>query len=305
MTIAFAVHGGAGHLSRAGLSAARRQEIHEGLAEATAAGRDVLAAGGSALDAVVAAVVLLEECTHFNAGRGAVLNADGHAEHDASVMRGHDRAAGAVGAVVGVRNPIRLAQSILLQTEHVLMVGEGASRLADELGLERADPSWFIVPRRHRQWQRTQAISLDHDTTGTVGAVARDRRGRLAAATSTGGMTNKLPGRVGDSACIGAGTWADGHCAVSATGHGERFIEANVAARIANLIELSGLSLEAACARVVHQELRGDGGVIAVAADGVPSLPFNSGGMLRGILAEDGQIYTGIWDELVPTPAPT
>ncbi len=304
MKIAFAVHGGAGRLSREGLSAERQQEIREGLAAATAAGRDVLIAGGAALDAVVAAAVLLEECAHFNAGRGAVLNADGNAEHDASVMRGHDRAAGAVGAVSGVRNPVRLAYAIMTQTGHVLMVGEGASRLADDLGLERADPSWFIVPRRLRQWQRTRAVSLDHDTTGTVGAVARDQRGNLAAATSTGGMTNKLPGRVGDSACIGAGTWADGRCAVSATGHGERFIEANVAARIANLIELSGLSLQAACAQVVHRELRGDGGVIAIAADGVPSLPFNSGGMLRGILGEDGRIYTGIWDELVPTPAP-
>ncbi len=296
------MHGGAGRLSREGLTGEEQRAIRAGLSAAVAAGRRVLEAGGPALDAVVAAVVVLEDDPLFNAGRGAVLNAEGRAEHDASVMRGHDRGAGAVGGVVGVVNPVLLARAVMEQTEHILMVGEGAARLAAELGLSRAEPDWFIVPRRHRQWQAAHTISLDHDTTGTVGAVARDSRGHLAAATSTGGMTNKRPGRVGDSACIGAGTWADERCAISGTGHGERFIQANAAARIASLMELSGLSLAAACERLVHHELHGDGGVIAISADGSAALPFNSGGMLRGVLGEDGRIYTGIWDELIETP---
>ena len=244
------------------------------------------------------AVVVLEECPYFNAGRGGVLNAEGIVQTDASVMTGHDRASGAVGAVTGVRSPVRLARAVMEHSAHVLLVGRGAERFAAEAGLESAPAEWFIVERRRRQWQSTHAIQLDHDPTGTVGAVVLDRRGHLAAATSTGGMLNKLPGRVGDSACIGAGTWADGRCAISGTGHGERFIEANVAGRIANLVELAGLSLPEATERVVHHELRGDGGVIAVSADGVLSLPFNSGGMLRGFLGPGGEIYTGIWDSV-------
>lgn len=291
-----AVHGGAGRLNRAGLSPAHQQEIHSGLEAAVLAGREILADGGAALDAAVAAVVVLEACPHFNAGRGGVLNAEGVVETDASVMTGHDRAAGAIGAVTGVRSPIRLARAVLERSPHVLLVGRGAEQFATDVGLEKAPAAWFIVERRRRQWERTNAIQLDHDPTGTVGAVALDRRGNLAAATSTGGMVNKLPGRVGDSACIGAGTWADARCAISGTGHGERFIEANVAGRIACLVELAGLTLPAAAERVVHNELRGDGGVIAVSADGTLSLPFNSGGMLRGFLGPGGEVYTGIWD---------
>ena len=298
-----AVHGGAGLLSREGLGPERTREIRAGLAAAVEAGRQVLSSGGQALDAVVAAVVVLEDCPHFNAGHGGVLNAAGVVETDASVMRGKDRSAGAIGAVTGVRNPIQLARAVMEHTEHVLMVGPGAAALAGEFNLQTAPPEGFIVPRRLRQWQRTQSVSLDHDTTGTVGAVALDTHGDLAAATSTGGMTNKRPGRVGDSACIGAGTWADSRCAVSGTGHGERFIKANAAARIADLVELAGLSLEDAAHRVVMHELHGSGGVIAVGADGLVQMPFNSGGMLRATLGADGRIYTGIWEELTPEPA--
>lgn len=301
------VHGGAGRLSREGLSAERQAEIRAGLARALYIGGDILASGGTALAAAVAAVTVLEDDPSFNAGRGSVLNRDGRAEMDASVMDGATRGAGAVAAVRGVKNPVQLAMAVLQETPHVLLAAEGAHTLAKRLALPVAPMDYFITPLRRKQWlavrDRERAF-LDHDIKGTVGAVVRDKNGHLAAATSTGGMTNKLPGRVGDSALIGAGTWAwDKTCAVSATGHGERFIRTACAARLSSLIDLAGLGVEAAADRLVHQELMemdARGGLIAVDPEGNWAMPYNDGGMLRGVLTEDGVARVGIWDDLQP-----
>jgi beta-aspartyl-peptidase (threonine type) len=284
-----AVHGGAGDIHADRLAPDERAARHAGLQAALRAGAAVLAAGGPAVEAALAAVDVLEDDPTFNAGRGAVLDADGRVRLDAAVMDGRDRACGAVGAVAGVRHAGRLAAHVMRHTPHVLLVGEGARRLAGAAGLSCPPAAWFRTPRREADLQAALAagrVSLDHDGGGTVGAVARDGGGHLAAVTSTGGMTAKLAGRVGDTPVIGAGTWAcDTTCAVSATGHGERFIQAHVAGRVADLVELAGLSVEVAAARVVHEELprwRGKGGLIAVGRTGAPVLPFNSRGMLRG-----------------------
>jgi len=305
-----AVHGGAGRLNRDNLSEARQEDIRAGLAEALRAGGDILEQGGTATDAVIAAVVVLEDDPAFNAGRGAVLNRDGRAEMDASIMEGTGRRAGAVGAVRGVRNPIQLARAVMEQTQHVLLAAEGAHALAQRLALPMAPMDYFITPLRRDQWLAVRGREnsfLDHDVKGTVGAVARDRAGRLAAATSTGGMTNKMPGRIGDSALIGAGTWAwDKTCAVSATGHGERFIRVSCAARLSALIELAGMDLGPAARQLVHEELLeldARGGLIAVGADGRWSMPYNDGGMLRGVRTEAEPARVGIWDELAAWPA--
>jgi len=289
MSWALAVHGGAGDIHGSRLSAQDRTARHGGLQAALRAGAAVLEDGGGAVEATLAAVDVLEDDPVFNAGRGAVLDAAGRVRLDAAVMDGRDRACGAVGAVPGVRHAARLAAHVMRHTPHVLMVGAGARALAREAGLSCPPAAWFRTGRRAADLQAALAagrVSLDHDGGGTVGAVARDRQGHLAAATSTGGMTAKLPGRVGDTPVIGAGTWAcDTTCAVSATGHGERFIQAHVAGRVADLVELLGLTVEAAAQRVVQEELprwRGSGGLIAVGVSGPATLPFNSRGMLRG-----------------------
>lgn len=301
------VHGGAGRLSREGLSEERQARIRAGLAQALRSGGDILAAGGTALAAAVEAVTVLEDDPSFNAGRGSVLNRDGRAEMDASVMEGAQRRAGAVAAVRGVKNPVLLAQAVLEHTPHVLLAAEGAHTLAKKLALPLAPMDYFITPLRRQQWlavrDRARAF-LDHDVKGTVGAVVRDQHGHLAAATSTGGMTNKLPGRVGDSALIGAGTWAwDRTCAVSATGHGERFIRTACAARLSALMDLAGLDVGSAARRLVHEELLeldARGGLIAVDAEGRWSMPYNDGGMLRGVMTHEQGPLVGIWDELRP-----
>ena len=304
MSWSLAVHGGAGTPPHGtldpGVEAARRR----GLRRALAAGGAVLAAGGEALEAVCSAVQVLEEDPLFNAGRGSVYASDATQRLDASVMTG-DRRAGAVCDLRRVRSPIRAARAVLAHSPHVFLCGAGAESFARAQGLEMVEPAWFADDVRRAQLDRALidgVVVLDHagrtsndgEAGGTVGAVARDLSGRLAAATSTGGMTAKAPGRVGDSAVVGAGTWADdATCAVSATGHGERFIESAVAARISALIELAGLDVVAAAQRVVLQELvaRGaEGGVIAVGADGRLSLPFNSGGMARAARYPDGRI---------------
>ncbi|MEL6348675.1 MAG: isoaspartyl peptidase/L-asparaginase [Myxococcota bacterium] len=299
------VHGGAGRLSRQGLSEARRQSIEAGLAAALRIGGEILAGGGSALDAVTAAAVSLEDDPNFNAGRGAVLCIDGTVEMDASIMDGDVRDGGAVAAVKGVKNPILLARAVMEKTPHLLLVGGPAVRFAQEQGIPLATSDYFVTGLRRQQWRDARRqIALGADGLGTIGAVARDRRGRLAAATSTGGMTNQQLGRVGDSALLGAGTWARNEtCAVSATGHGERFILANAAARLSDLIELGGMSLAAAAERLVNEELvRMDarGGLIAVDASGNVSMPFNSGGMLRGVLIEGQRPAVGIWEQMRP-----
>lgn len=301
------VHGGAGLVHRGTLSSERESAAREGLRAALAAGSAVLKDGGDALSAAEAAVRVLEADPLFNAGRGGVLAADGQVWCDASVMRGADRAAGAVAAVRGVRHPVAAARAVLDDGRFVLMVGEGAERLAVGAGVPTEPMSWFIVPERVEQLRLAQAggiTALDHelDGRGTVGAVVCDAAGRLAAATSTGGLTNKAVGRVGDSAVIGAGTWADDRVvAVSATGHGEAFLRAHVAGRIADLMELAGLSLDAACDRALAEvgEVDGAGGVIAVTPDGRWVMPSTTAGMYRGVATEDG-VRTAIWTDDEP-----
>lgn len=305
---AVAVHGGAGLIRRQSLTEERERACRQALAGAIQAATDVLQRGGSALDAVVAAVMVLEDAPVFNAGRGSVFAANGTIEMDAAVMDGADRRAGAVTCVRTVRNPVRLARAVMEQTPHVFVAHAGAEALARELGIETVDPDqWHRTEERWRQLveaQKDGGLHLDHgggdkDVFGTVGAVALDRSGHLAAATSTGGMVNKRPGRVGDTPVIGAGTWADdATCAVSGTGHGELFVRTAVGARISNWMEMGGLTLEEAARRVVHDELPrigGVGGAIAVDREGNLALPFNSGGMFRGWAREGEPVQVEIW----------
>ena len=250
---ALAVHGGAGTLRRDAMSPARAAQYHDGLRRALVAGRDILAAGGSALDAVTAAVVALEDDPLFNAGRGAVFTAAGTQEMDAAVMEGRERRAGAVAGIFGPRNPVLAARAVMEHSPHVLLIGDGALVLAREQGLAFAEPELF--PYRGalaRLAADLGGLAEDDDARrhGTVGAVARDCRGDLAAATSTGGMTGKLPGRVGDTPIIGAGTYADNaSCAVSATGHGEFFIRYAAAHEVAARLRHRGETLGGGGAR--------------------------------------------------------
>jgi L-asparaginase / beta-aspartyl-peptidase len=303
-----AIHGGAGTMRRATMTQEAEAGYREGLRAALEAGRRVLAAGGAALDAVTAAVMALEDDPHFNAGRGAVFTSAGHQEMDAAVMDGRNRAAGAVAGVFGPRHPVLGARAVLEHSEHVMLIGGGAERFCRERGLEIADPTWFYTEQRWQALQkelarrRAQAADNrdDSEKHGTVGAVARDASGNLAAATSTGGMTAKQPGRVGDCPIIGAGTWAENQtCAVSATGHGESFIRYAAAHEIAARMRLAGQSLAQAADAVVAElgAIGGSGGVIAVDAAGNVSLPFNSEGMYRGIAAADGRMLTGVYRE--------
>jgi beta-aspartyl-peptidase (threonine type) len=282
-------------------------QIRAGLAAALRLGGDILEQGGSATDAVVAAVTSLEDWPDFNAGHGSVLNRDGHVEMDAALMVGADRRAGAVAAVRSVRNPILLAKAVMEHTEHVLLVAEGADAFARTMGIPPMPQDYFVTPLRLERWRAVRGqnkVVLDHDAKGTVGAVACDRDGHVSAATSTGGLNNKLPGRVGDTALIGSGTWAwDKGCAVSATGYGEPFIRASCGARLSALMDLAGLSLEAAAKRLFQEDLRAVsafGGLIAVDAAGKWVTPYNSAGMLRGVRTERMPAHVGIWDALVP-----
>lgn len=304
MTWAVAVHGGAGAI--ASMPESRERAARAGLTAALRAAVEVLSKGGPALDAVAAAVVVLEDDPLFNAGRGSVLTSTGAIEMDAAVMDGRDRRAGAVTGVRTVRHPVLLARRVLEDTAHVLISGDGAEALAGELGVERVDPAWLRTDERVAQLQRarqTGGVHLDHggQGLGTVGAVACDVDGHVAAATSTGGMVNKRPGRVGDTPILGAGTWAWSRtCAVSGTGHGESFLRATVGARISAWMEMGGLTLQQAADRVVHEELAeiggtgGTGGVIAVDAAGRLALPFNTRGMYRGFATEEG-LQVAIW----------
>jgi beta-aspartyl-peptidase (threonine type) len=300
---ALAVHGGAGTLRRDDMSPERAARYHEGLGRALVTGRDILAAGGAALDAVTAAVVMLEDDPLFNAGRGAVFTSAGTQEMDAAVMEGRERRAGAVAGIFGPRNPVLAARTVLEHSPHVLLIGEGALALAREQGLTFCEPGYFHTEARWRALQQSLGGLAEDDAArrhGTVGAVARDCRGDLAAATSTGGMTGKLPGRVGDTPIIGAGTYADNRtCAVSATGHGEVFIRYAAAHEIAARLRHGGESLAAAARAVVDElgHVGGEGGLVAVGRDGPPVLPFNCSGMYRGYVNCDGIVYTAIYDE--------
>lgn len=309
-TPVIAIHGGAGTLSRAHISAEQERAYHAALQQVLLAGQAVLAQGGTAMEAVCEAVRLLEDCPLFNAGHGAVFTAQATHELDAAVMDGATLAAGAVAGVSRIRNPVQAARAVMQNGQHVLMVAEGAERMAQEAGLATVEPSYFSTPARHAQLLAAQArqagVVLDHDGAaalagraidegrkmGTVGAVALDVHGHLAAATSTGGMTNKLPGRLGDSPLIGCGTYADDRtAAVSCTGHGESFIRVAAAHDVCARMAYGGASLEAATHAVVHEALpavQGTGGLIAVDRQGNVCLPFNTEGMYRG-LARVGQ----------------
>ena len=298
---ALAVHGGAGTIPRDESGVSRRASYHDGLRRALTAGRDVLAAGGRALDAVTAAVVALEDDPLFNAGRGSVFTRAGTQEMDACVMDGTDRWAGAVAGVFGPRNPVQAARSVMEKSRHVLMIGEGALAFCREQGVAFCEPGYFHSQARWRELQR----ALEHpghvpSQYGTVGAVARDRRGSLAAATSTGGMTGKAPGRVGDTPIVGAGTYADNAtCAVSATGHGEFFIRHGIAFEIAARLRHAGQTLDRAAREVIDglAAAGGSGGVVAVDRAGALALSFNTAGMYRGYVRDGMVIHTAIYDE--------
>jgi beta-aspartyl-peptidase (threonine type) len=310
-TAVLAIHGGAGTILRAALGTEAEQHYHAALCDVLVAGQRVLADGGSALDAVSDAVRLLEDCPLFNAGRGAVFTAEGAHELDASIMDGSTLEAGAVCGVTRVRNPVLAARRVLERSEHVMFAGAGADAFAAAQGLELVEPSYFHTDLRYGQWLKVRGAAktlLDHDAAtlsaggntgdvphepvdpnrkfGTVGAVALDSRGHLAAATSTGGITNKQPGRVGDSPLIGAGCYAnDATCAVSTTGSGEMFMRMVVAYDVSAQMEYRGVPLEAAAADIIMNKLPrigGRGGLIAVDAQGNVALPFNTEGMYRG-----------------------
>jgi beta-aspartyl-peptidase (threonine type) len=305
---ALAIHGGAGTILRSRMTPEREAAYHVGLRRALDAGRIVLADGGTALDAVSAAVMALEDEPLFNAGRGAVYTSAGKQEMDAAVMDGRDRSAGAVAGICGPRNPVLAARAVMEHSAHVLLIGESAMEFCRRQGLTFEEPSYFYTEQRWNALQETLAMRTsgaeDQDESrkhGTVGAVARDRHGNLAAATSTGGMTAKSPGRVGDSPVIGAGTWAEnGTCAISATGHGEIFIRYAAAHEIASRMRYAGQSLEEASRAVVIDMLApagGSGGIVAVDRAGNVSLPFNCSGMYRGMVRGDGKLLTAIYDE--------
>jgi beta-aspartyl-peptidase (threonine type) len=290
-----AIHGGARNLAPGDYTDEQRATVRVELAAALAAGAKVLEAGGPALDAVEAVVVAMEDSPWFNAGRGAVFTHEGRNELDASIMDGASGQAGAVAGVTRIRNPVRLARRVMERTPHVLLAGSGAEAFAVEQGFAPVDPAYF---RTERRWQELQEalerekakppVSAREAYYGTVGAVARDRQGRLAAATSTGGMTNKRHGRVGDSPIIGAGTYADVRCAVSATGHGEYFIRFAVAHDICARTRERGIAVGTAARAVIHEVLKpagGEGGVITMDARGAPALEFNTSAMLRGAVA--------------------
>lgn len=286
-----AIHGGAGTILPQLLTLEKEVAYLAALSAAITIGQSILSKGGTSLDAVEAAVISLEDCPLFNAGKGAVFNAAGEHEMDAAIMSGIDRACGAVAAVQGVQNPVSLAKTVMLKTEHVLLIGKGAEAFAKAQGFEQKEDDYFFDKFRHDQWIQAKAedtIQLDHSSEkkfGTVGAVALDTYGNLAAATSTGGMTNKKYGRVGDTPIIGAGTYASNEtCAISCTGHGEFFMKQLVAYDVACLMEYSGLSLDDACEKVVNQKLKkvgGEGGLIAIDTAGNICLSFNSTGMYR------------------------
>jgi beta-aspartyl-peptidase (threonine type) len=303
--ISIAIHGGAGVITRASMSAENERAYRADLGRALDAGYAVLEAGGTSLDATVTAVRILEDSPYFNAGHGSVFSHAGVNELDAAIMDGATQKAGAVAGVRHIRNPIELARLVMDRTSHVLLSGDGAEEFALEQGVTLVPGSYFHTERRWKQLeeaQRENRIASNEEDIGyfgTVGAVARDRDGNLAAATSTGGMTNKRWGRIGDSPIIGAGTYADNAtCAVSATGSGEFFIRAVVAHEICARVRLSGVTAAAAARDVIHGKLKdigGDGGVIVVDRNGELSLEFNTEGMFRAARDSRGRREIAIY----------
>ncbi len=307
--ITLVIHGGAGTITRANLTPEREQEYHAGLNQALDSGYAVLKRGGKSLDAVIAAIQVLEENPLFNAGKGAVFTNEGKNELDASIMDGSNLMAGAVAGVTTIKSPILAAYTVMTQSEHVMMAGAGAEKFAAEQGLEIVPNSYFFDSARYKALLRAKENEKDKSAYlydpytrdqkfGTVGAVALDQYGNLAAGTSTGGMTNKRYGRIGDAPIIGAGTYADNNtCAVSATGWGEYFIRLGVARDISALIEYGGLTVQQAADSVVMKKLPrlgGDGGVIVLDRQGNFSLTFCTEGMYRGYIKE-GERKTEIY----------
>jgi L-asparaginase / beta-aspartyl-peptidase len=296
------IHGGAGTILKKDMTAEKEAAYHSALQDALQAGYSVLEKGHSAVDAVRAAVCSLEDNVLFNAGKGAVFAKDGSQEMDASIMDGRTLMAGAVAAVKHIKNPVELAYAIMTKSPHVMLNGQGAYDFAIQQELQTETDDYFFSPFRYEQWKKMQGTdetALDHNVVldekkfGTVGAAALDMQGNIAAATSTGGMTNKQYGRIGDSPIIGAGTYANNKtCAISCTGHGEPFIRAVTAYDVSCLMEYRGLSLQEAMNIVVHDKLiklDGEGGMIGVDTKGNASLVFNSDGMYRGIKCSDGR----------------
>jgi beta-aspartyl-peptidase (threonine type) len=298
------IHGGAGVIERARMTPEKEREVRAGLDRALVAGSAVLSRGGSALDAVEAAVKVLEDDPNFNAGRGAVFTFEGKNELDASIMDGRTRAAGAIAGATSTKNPISLARSVMEKSPHVFLSGAGADQFSREQKLEQAGPEWFSTPDRRKQLEafkggKVSALDVEYKY-GTVGAVALDSSGHVAAATSTGGMTGKRWNRVGDSPVIGAGTYADDRaCAVSATGTGEMFIRAAAAHEICARMRLAGASGKAAGDAVMEdvKALGGSGGVIVVSPKGEMSWSFNTPGMYRGRADAGGRVTALYGDE--------
>jgi L-asparaginase / beta-aspartyl-peptidase len=324
---AIVVHGGAGVIERSALGPKAEADYRASLEQALGAGAKVLEQGGSSLDAVETTIKVLEDDPLFNAGRGAVFNREGKNELDSSIMDGATLKAGAVAGVMRTRHPISLARAVMEKSPHVMLVGPGADAFAGKVGLEQVDPSFYFTESR---WQAlvkqltkegrpvpprpagapppgpTVPVgqieeSPDTHRYGTVGVVALDKQGNVAAGTSTGGMQAKMPGRVGDSPIIGAGTYAANQsCAVSGTGTGEYFIRLGVAREVCNLVFFKGMKLQEAADQVIHKELEGlhgDGGVIAVTPDGQMAWSFNTPGMFRARLAEGGKLEVGIYTD--------
>lgn len=306
---ALVIHGGAGTILKKNMTPALEKEYTDKLNEALQKGYDTLSKGGTSIDAVIVSIKILEDSPLFNAGKGSVFTADGKNEMDAAIMDGKTLMAGSVAGIRTIKNPITAARCIMEKSPHVMMVGAGAEKYAKQCKCEFADTSYFFEQKRWDQLQKikkSEKLELEHsDTTGytepsdfndkkfgTVGLVALDQYGNLAAGTSTGGMTNKKYGRVGDAPIIGAGTYANNKtCAVSCTGHGEFFIRSVVAYDVSALMEYKGLSLQDAANEVVMNKLikiGGEGGLIAIDSKGNITMPFNSAGMFRGYMKSDG-----------------
>ncbi|MEJ7587613.1 MAG: isoaspartyl peptidase/L-asparaginase [Ferruginibacter sp.] len=312
-TISLAIHGGAGTIVKEDMTPELERAYLQGLEEAMGGGYAVLESGGTSVDAVTSAVVILENNILFNAGRGAVFTKKGLQEMDASVMDGIDLSAGAIAGVRNLRNPIQLAVAVMRNSDHVFLSGEGASDFALKQGFKPEPDEYFFSQFRYDQWKQmrdSDNYSLDHSTHevekmmrdkkfGTVGAVACDQYGNIAAATSTGGMTNKKYGRIGDSPLIGTGTYANNKtCAISCTGHGEPFIKAVAAYDVSCLMEYKGMTLSDAMNEVVNNKLprlQGEGGMIGVDARGNIALLFNCPGMYRAARSNDGTAFVSIY----------
>lgn len=312
--ITLVIHGGAGTIKRENMTPEKEQAYHEALKTALERGFEVLENGGKSVDAVITAIKVMEDSPLFNAGKGAVFTNEGKNELDASIMDGSNLMAGAVAGVTTIKNPITAAYAVMTKSEHVMLIGKGAEKFATEQGLELVDPSYFFDSTRYKQLMKVKEKESAREASlkdafedpytkdtkfGTVGAVALDQYGNIVAGTSTGGMTNKKYGRVGDAPIIGAGTYANNKtCGVSATGWGEYFIRLSVAHDIAAMMEYGGMSLQDAADSVVMKKipaLGGDGGIIALDRAGNVSMTFNTSGMYRGFINKKGEAQTFIY----------